>query len=235
MQLRSDLSFLGSKTPKLELTIPEGDADDKLTLGLKAEFTKAIADELGVGWMFSGETTANPGLKNGHLSQDIQFTDVELQLTGDHGGLDTFYPEKVYGFFCYTTSGAGWGVSCKIDINGHLTDILDFFRQHRSDGFTFTIRSRQKGLFEGGTQVEMGADQEPSDPPETVDIVAETLADRSHENAPKRKRGRPARVISANPPKVDGSEWDEHFNKLHAVAAEEGMAVQLETEEPVIQ
>lgn len=220
MELRQELLFKASKGPKLELTLPEKEGDDdKLTLGLKGQFNKTLAESLGVGWMFAAETTAHSGLKDGNLSGDIAFSDVELKLKGAHGELDTFYPEKVHSYRVYSAGAGSLGIQCKIDITGDFNVLLEFFRKHMVDGFDFIIRSRQQELFDGGTRVDMSADVEPSDPPEV---------DRSHENAPKGgRRGRPKKVqdisqpVLVAAPEVDNAEWDKHFDEKHAEAVPE--------------
>jgi hypothetical protein len=186
-----------------------------------------MGETLGVEWLFTGETTAHSGVKDGNLKQDTQFQDVELKLvSADQAVIHSFYPEKVHSFRYYGIPGAGWGLQCKIDITGHFHDILDFLSEHRTTGFSFVIESRQQGLFDGGTRVDMTPEAEPSDPP------AETV-DRSHENKP-RGRGRPRKVTSIDGAEVasaivqstiDETEWDKHFNELHAAKEEPAEAL----------
>ena len=187
MELRQELVFKSSKGPKLELDIPDEDGPDKVTLGLKAVLNKTLATSLNVDWMFASETVAYPGMKDATLDSDVSFTDVELKLVGSDGELNTFYPERVYSWRVFAMSSGQLGVQCKISMEGHLDECLDFLRQHRSaEGFTFIIKSRQGELFEGGTRVDLS-------------------------EQPKRGRGRPKKVqaISEPEPVEEAAEVEE--------------------------
>lgn len=233
MELHEELVFKASKGPKLEIEIPEDAAQDKLTLGLKGAFNKALATALGVEWLFASDTVGNPGLKDCTLKSDIAFSDVELKLIAESGDVNTFYPEKIHTFRCFASGGGGLGVQCRIDINGHLDEILDFFRNHRSSGFEFRIKSRQGELFDGGTRVDMSGDEpdaddptaDSSDPAPVIDFP-----DRSHENRPKGgRRGRKAAALH------EPDEWIAHASEVYAADDGSDPVVEQEVEEAIIQ
>jgi hypothetical protein len=186
MDLREELIFKSSKGPKLELQIPEEEGvDDKLTLGLKGAFNKSLAATLGVDWLFASDTVAQPGLKDGNLKSDIAFNDIELKLVPESGDPSSFYIERVHAFRVFASGGGSLGIQCKIDMTGHLDEVLDFFRAHRSSGFEFRLKARQNGLFGDGTRVDMSTPL--PDPDE----------DRSHENRPRGgRRGKKVQSIA---------------------------------------
>lgn len=224
MQLRNELVFQAARGPKLELTLPDKEGEeDKLTLGLKAAFNSTLATELGVEWMFATETVAHRGLKDAKLENSIAFTDCELKLRGGQGELDTFFPEKIYGFRVFAIGGAGLGIQCKVDVTGDFNDILNFFRSHIADGFEFIIKGRQGELFEGGTRVDMSEDtpENPAAPMEMA-ILEDASVDRSYENKPppSRGKGRPRgsrnKVVeiggTTDLPVEENKEWNEFYN-----------------------
>lgn len=174
-QLRSELTFKDSYCPKIGIEIPkEPDAPDNLTLTLKAELTPEIADALGIGYVYIGQTSLpEDGFRDMHLQAKL--SDVELKLKSAAGEIDTLYPELISKFFVFRIGDAKLGVRCEAETVGNFNDILDFFRSNR-EGFEVIIRSRQGDLFEGGTRVEMSSESTPES---------------KEAGTPKRGRGRP--------------------------------------------
>jgi hypothetical protein len=160
MQLTDDLIFIVSGSPSLKTEIPEDPAHDRVVLELKGVLTKTAADQLGVGWAFLSETTANGGLRDGNLIKDTNLTDIELRIfDANDGSVESFFPDKAYNWKITSLGGGGLCASCKIDIGGNWDRLLDFLRSHRS-GFQWTLRPRQKNLFEGGDRVDMSATED---------------------------------------------------------------------------
>jgi hypothetical protein len=170
MELHGELLIVNSKRPGLEITIPESaEKGDFLTLKLRGDMSKAVAELLECDYLYVGDTP-QPGFKE--ITLDATLVDMELKLIGKDDGVNTYYPESIYGFRVYRKGENELGISCKVDMNGHYEPIIDFFRANRTDGFKFVVRPRQGQLFDGGTRVALseGTTGDPMN-----EVVANTL------------------------------------------------------------
>lgn len=188
--MRQELRFTDSYCSKISIEIPkEADAPDNLTLVLKSVLTPDIASALGVSYIYISETTVpEDGFRDIHLQAKLK--DVELKLKSSGGELDTFYPELVSKFYVFRIGDARLGVRLEAETTGNFNDFLDFFRQNRTDGFEFIIRSRQGDLFEGGVRVDMTGDEQ-------------ATAAEGGEQPVKRGRGRPRKNPAPEPVTVN--------------------------------
>ena len=139
MEIRDQITITQAKRPSLDITIPETEGDDILTLRLKGRLTPAIAGILACGYLYDDKGNPHEGFKQTTLA--ISLVDMELQLIGGGGGaMDSFFPENIFDFCVYMVGESSLGVSFKVRTTGRLQEILDFFRANRGDGFTVNIK-----------------------------------------------------------------------------------------------
>jgi len=152
MTIRDEIRIQEAKRPGLEITIPEAEGDDILTLRLKGRLTPTIASVLECDYLYTEQGSPHDGFKETTLA--ITLADMDLKLIGGDGKeVNNFFPEQIFGFRIYRSGDTTLNVQFKARTTGRLQEILDFFRANRGDGFTISIKPRQGELFDGGTRV----------------------------------------------------------------------------------
>ena len=171
MTIRDEIIIQEAKRPGLEITIPEAEGDDILTLRLKGRLTPTIASVLECDYLYTEQGSPHDGFKETTLA--ITLADMDLKLIGGDGKeVNNFFPERIFGFRIYRSGDTTLNVQFKARTTGRLQEILDFFRANRGDGFTISIKPRQGDLFDGGTRVALseGTTGDPMN-----EVVANTL------------------------------------------------------------
>ena len=171
MTIRDEIIIQEAKRPGIEITIPEAEGDDILTLRLKGRLTPTIASVLECDYLYTEQGSPHDGFKETTLA--ITLADMDLKLIGGDGKeVNNFFPEQIFGFRIYRSGDTTLNVQFKARTTGRLQEILDFFRANRGDGFTISIKPRQGDLFDGGTRVALseGTTGDPMN-----EVVANTL------------------------------------------------------------
>lgn len=220
MELHEPLAFEDARI--VGLNSYPSDLGPKCVLILAASLLPAHAAILGCSYIYK-EGIPVADLEGVSIEGQLRDIDLHLPSPTNKDEFDCYAPQLIHKFKVKRIEDAKFEIQFRAHEPTRRADLDSLLTAFNKDAFRIRMEPRQQSLFDGGTRVEMG-EGEPEDRPlvEVAPLETAELADRSHENKQPGKRGR-RRLERVDPPKLDGEEWDNHFDKLHAVAKEEGV------------
>jgi hypothetical protein len=163
------MQFNGAHIESLQIT----PADDmKGVLVLRAPLTREHAETLGVDYLLNG-TVVREGVGDTiPLSIELQDVSVHLPTRGEDAGYTTYFPELLHKLKLHKVDGGQFELSFRAHLPAATVhDALDLLLSLKKDPFEMAIRSRQGELFEGGTRVELSAEDSDEETTEDSELA----------------------------------------------------------------